>query len=844
MRAGIRIARGAIMRLLGGLILTAGLSACGGDNAFRDAAGVGPDDGKPPRLSIEEPAVAQRVAVGDSIRVLVKVRDQQGVAELLIEGVSVTGSAHLGTRVERPRFAPKNVDLSGARPAVRDTTIERYLLATSDSAPSDSAYVIVTARDYAGNTASSRAAIAIGGPRIQIVEPEPGAGFRPGAQIRVRLTARDTLNRILSVTLSSTGGETKDTILTFEPPRASVDTIVELALPSTTPAGAIELRATARNTANDVTASAPVRVDVLPAASDEAPPLVRFRASSPTRAERNDTVRVTVLATDNVRVDSVGVTFLAIHRLGTGTDTLAHFSRSAPSDSATFGVSLEDLGLPVVSDTSTLRIETTAYAIDASMNCATATQPTRTGTMGYSDECSGDRPITGPRSGARYDVLTVRGRTIQAGGVGDTIVDMAANGTHLYLTNLSRNRVEVLPIGGVTFLDPVRVGSKPWGLAFNADKSRLYVANSGGTNISVVSPISRVEENRILTPNVKLFDVPFEVRRVPDPENPADSVQSLSPTLVTAHDYSDRPQFIGVTANENLIFSTAPTSAAIEGTVRVYRTGQQRLEIVTDYAEERIGSRLVIANADSAFLVPVLPDNLIRVCPRNRSRNPALDRRLPESCYVGSINEVEEQIAAMGYDTRFQYNLNIQEIGLSDTTFVAVSGDHRMVAVGEGARTHGRVVVFEDVPGQADGPLVKFGEIRDLIGNAAERVIGLALNVDGSLGVGRGSEAFFFSKDLRLQGEVTTGSGYGGVDMHPENPTVDRAFVSGVEPNGLAFIDVIDSLHFGRVSRIFLRDAVIGPIRAVRAPGGSLMLYAITSGGLVSLTVNAQDLAR
>jgi hypothetical protein len=187
--------------------------------------------------------------------------------------------------------------------------------------------------------------------------------------------------------------------------------------------------------------------------------------------------------------------------------------------------------------------------------------------------------------------------------------------------------------------------------------------------------------------------------------------------------------------------------------------------------------------------------------------------------------------------------LDIQEIGLSDTTFVAVSGDHRMVALGEGARTHGRVFSFEDRAGQVDGPLVKFGEIRDLVGNAAERVIGLALNADGSLGVARGSDAFFFSRDLRLQGEVPTASGVGGVDMHPENPTIDRAFVSGVQANGLAFIDVIDSFHFGRVSRIFLRDPVVGPIRAVRAPGGTLMLYAITSGGLVSLTVNPQDVA-
>lgn len=829
------------MKVIAGAALAFGLGACGGDNAFQDVVGIGPDDGTPPELAIAEPAIAQRVAVGDSIRIMVDVEDQQGVAELRLEGVGITGSAQLGTRTEVPRFATKTVDFTGSRPVVRDTMIERYLLATADSIPTDSAYVIVTARDFGGNDVTYQVPIVIGGPRIQIAEPEPGADYRPGAQVRVRLVARDSLNRLLSVTLSATGVLSKDTTLSFEPPRSSIDTIVSLDLPASTPTGQIELRATARNTVNDVTVSAPVRTEVLPPSEDEARPLVRFRTTAPTRAERNDSIQVTVLATDNIRVDSVGVSFLAIHRLSTGTDTIGRFSRSLPVDSATFRVSLAELGLPVVSDTSTVRIETTAYAIDPALNCATATQPTETGTTGYSDECTASRPVLGPRSGARYDILTVRGRTLRAGGVGDTIVDMAANATHLYLTNLSRNQVEVLPLGTVDFLSPISVGSKPWGLAFNADNSRLYVANSGGTNISVVSPSTRVEQDRILTPNVKLFDVPFETRSEADPANSADSIPSLYPSSVTRYDYSDRPQFIGVTANENLIFSTAPTTAALEGTVRVYRTGQERLEIVTDYAEDRVGTRLVIANADSVFLVPGDANNLIQVCPRNRSRNPVWDRRLPEVCFVGSINAVEEQITTAEYDTRFLYSLNIEEIGLSDTTFVAVSGDHQMVAVGEGATTNGRVVAFEDPSGQVNGPLVKFGEIQDLVGNAAERVIGLALNADGSLGVARGQDAFFFSNDLRLQGEVPTESGFGGVDMHPDNPAVERAFVSGVQANGLAFIDVIDSLHFGRVSRIFLRDPVTGPIRAVRAPGGTLMLYAITSGGLVSLTVNPQD---
>lgn len=34
----------------------------------------------------------------------------------------------------------------------------------------------------------------------------------------------------------------------------------------------------------------------------------------------------------------------------------------------------------------------------------------------------------------------------------------------------------------------------------------------------------------------------------------------------------------------------------------------------------------------------------------------------------------------------------------------------------------------------------------------------------------RSEEAHFFSRDLRLQGVVETGTQSGGVDMHPQNP--------------------------------------------------------------------------
>src|SRR5690606_15086970 len=50
-------------------------------------------------------------------------------------------------------------------------------------------------------------------------------------------------------------------------------------------------------------------------------------------------------------------------------------------------------------------------------------------------------------------------------------------------------------------------------------------------------------------------------------------------------------------------------------------------------------------------------------------------------------------------DTRIDLRLDIAHIGLSDTTFVAVSRNHHAVAFGEGGVDPGRVFHFRDLGG-------------------------------------------------------------------------------------------------------------------------------------------------
>lgn len=820
------------------LLASAALTGCDGENLFKKLPTGSGSGTAAPEVRIEAPTEARRVAIQDSVFVRVRVKDADGLRAVELSGFAVRGDASLGTDERVARYEPKVVEFDTTR-IVSDTILTRYLLATGDSLPDPRVYVVARATDRLGNVAADTVLISIGGPRVQIEAPSAGATVRAGTSMSIRLSASDASGRIQTLRLWTTGGFSRDTSVSFDPAQAQLEQTIVVPVPSTA-TGSVTLLASVVTIANDSATSSPVTVQLVPPIQDTEAPTVSFSVLAPQRAELDDSVTVTVTATDSTELDFVGVTVLPIHRLASSTDTLTTLRLTSDGGDGRYTFALDQLGVPEPEDTSTVRLEITAFAVDTAGNCAAATVA---GTS-LSEGCVSVGGHTfGSRAGARWEVLIVRGITVALSSSDDRIADLVSNGQDVFLSNITQNRVDVLPVGSLTISGSVSVGSRPWGLAFDRGNDLLYVANSGGTNISVVSPTLHSEVNRIQTPNVKLFDVAYEAAKFPNPDTAAtDSLNGLFPGSVTKYDYSDRPQYIGVTQNNNLIYSTRPTAAAANGTVRIYRQSQARLEIVTNYAERRPSGKLVVINADSAFLVSAEPQNLLSVCPRPRSANPAIDGTLAERCFVGEIYFVRDSIAALGYDTEFHFNKDIGEIGLSDTTFVAVSGDHGTVAFGEGARQNGRVMVFVDPLGASpDEPLFKHGEIADLVGNTAERVIGLALNEDGSLGVARGDEAYYFARDLRLQGVVETGAQSGGVDMHPANPTVRRSFVSGVEDTGLAYIDVVDSFHFRRLARIFMRDPVTGPIRAVEA-AGSLLIYAVTDEGVVVVEVLPDDL--
>ncbi|MDB4947581.1 MAG: hypothetical protein JWM27_230 [Gemmatimonadetes bacterium] len=792
-----------------------------------------------PTVRITFPADSATVAIGDSLFTQFRVTDGLGVAGVRVEGFVLRGDPSLGTQTRVSRFVTKTIDLTGVGHAVRDTTLTRYLLSAADSVPEHGVLLVVTATNASGQVSADTVAVNIGGPRVTLVSPLQGATFAAGTSIPVHLTAADRFDLVSSVRVRATGAFTADTTLTLRIPAATVDTTILLLVPASA-SGAATLDATTTSGARIVGQARPVGIIISATSVDRTPPRVSFSVATQPRAEVTDSFGVTVTGTDETRVDSVGTTVKVSYRNAAGHDTVATLSQRVAASTGTFKFALASLGLSTL-DTASVTIDVTAFAKDGAANCGAAVTPNSVQSLPCVAGAGGAVGTGGP--GAQSTFLVVRGLTVAA-RTGDLFADLVSDGRLVFASNFNQNRVEVLPVTAQAFGTPISVGSQPWGLAIGRTGDSLYVANSGGTNISVVglALAPYVETRRIRTPDATLFDVAYDV--------PTDTVKT-----VTMLDYSDRPQFLGQVSTGQLIYSTKPTPTRSDGTVRIYDAAKDTTyalnrgpEIFTSYADLK-QSKAVGVNALS---VTPFAGGKIQVCPRRVSplgTDPACVLN-----FVSLVSDSLTRLRAAGLtDTRLDLGVEAGSIGLSDTTFVATSRDHSTIAFGEGVRDPGRILLFK-VTGS--GLVGSNRETADLVGNAAERVIGLGLNQDGSLGVARGSQVYFFESVLRLQGVVQSGSPAGGAALHPENtayPASDGkriGFASGIDATtGAPYVDVIDTYSFRSLRRVFTRDVVTGTLIAIPvAPGDpeaatvALRLFALTRTGVVRISLRASDM--
>jgi YVTN family beta-propeller protein len=82
---------------------------------------------------------------------------------------------------------------------------------------------------------------------------------------------------------------------------------------------------------------------------------------------------------------------------------------------------------------------------------------------------------------------------------------------YVYVTNRSANRVEVFSLSTGALVTPITVGSQPSGLDTSPDGKTLYVANSGGNDISLVDLATGTETGNVFVPGNFINDTPFSL---------------------------------------------------------------------------------------------------------------------------------------------------------------------------------------------------------------------------------------------------------------------------------------------------------------------------------------------
>lgn len=789
-------------------------------------------DDEHPFVDIIQPGDGATLPVADSAFVQVLLQDNGGVDSVQIEGVAFRGNPNLGTDTVVVRFVPK-----GARfqTPTQDTVFTRYLIPTADST-SETAAIIVTAFDTQGNMGADTVALILGGPKVELLNIQDGQFIQPDRSLALRVRATDP-QLLLQVQIEVTGVIEQTITQTFNPPVDTVLADTALVIPANVQ-GEITIVASARNTLDVRGESSPVTLTIAAeGGGDTIAPNLLIGATAPTRMETRDVVFLELSGSDDVQGSGIvraGYTVLAISPARA--DTLIQYEEVGFDPPRTGNVNqnfgfepfnVDSLNLP-----DTLVFEITGYFFDAEGNCAASVAADTLASLPCAVLPTGEI-VADQRPGQRLVRSVVAGRTVrlpQGGLILDAVVDTTRR--NLLLSNYSRDRVEVFRLQEERFLSSIRVGSEPWGLSLNRRGDTLLVANSGGTNISNVylgpssglGPALEDNNRRFLTPDVVLFDV----------ERKLDDTGSLRYTAFVIPDalppgFSDRPQYLAVDSTGRILYSTKTTFLGDFGTMRKAFVPQgatspevniflshaplltapdfTALGNIDDIAVALSGPDTFGVQNDQVILtdhVPGFPDQIITGGP-------------------GFMEDAVSELEAAGSDiVAGTGRWDVPGIGFADTTFVSASGDGGWVVFGEGSVDPvGRVIMYD----ASRDVISSVVEVTDLMTNASETVRGVGLNHDGTLGVARGFQAYFYTTDLRQQGVADLPAGGAGAAMHPlhaDAQTLDNPSGEYRPDTHLAFlgtgdgtIDIIDTFHFFRAGRIFIRDVVVGPLRAV-----------------------------
>jgi hypothetical protein len=773
--------------------------------------------------------------VGDSILMVTRIIDDRSLVSLTLQGIRYQGNANLGTLVQTFRYGPLTVPAGGAfRANLTDTTIRRYL---KPSIPLDTAIdslvIMAIVRDAAGNVDTSlRRVNIVTGPKVAIESPLNGdtVTVNVAMSVRVHVTHPDGVR---SDTIHVKGEPTwpasarLDTTIIKSYSGTQRDVVIDttILVPATAPIGG---RITVSTTAIDVNRNP----------GSTSPVVAIVRRSGQIAPKVTQTVAARLELTDSITVNANGDGITAVgYTIRDSTGVVlktASFPLSAPfTSNARQTVPLA----PLAPGLQGHRVFISTFATDNSAPPLT----------GYSVRTGASGVQTDPSLAYADSALIVFGTTFalpRPGTVGDIAVDESRG--NVFVSNLSFNRLEVWQVASTSFFAPgIAVGSEPWGLARTVSADSLLVANSGGTNVSKVfigstNPAAMSEDlaHRVRTRTAPLFEVIETI----DAQSGKVTISVSDPVL-----FSNRPQYIGQIIDRTVFFSTRPTAQASKGIVHYFDPSQAfpDLHTIVNYKQKQGLQNYLVMDIDSVFVRPALTSSGLPDTLEAWDHPPGTVAASQVCRTVQGVGAAMQCLQGLvGSDMQAIPRVDMASIGLTDTTFLAVSSDKNWIAFGSG-NTGGAGNIFMASPGFFS-PI--FSQT-DLTNNAAEHIYGLALDSTGITVGAHGSSSYFASVDvpfhLRLQGEYSTFNTGAGIAFHPAatgtgtaNPLERLGFVASDD----ATIQVLDIAHYLSAGTLPVKEKLYGPLRVSRRfpsdpPEVVLKLYGVSTKGLVVIDV-------
>jgi hypothetical protein len=703
--------------------------------------------------------------------------------------------------------------------AVTNIQLPFKLFSSRSVPPGTPVIVTATAVDGAGNSSGVDTLILATGnvppPEVKILSPFSGSSAVLGKSILVTVMGKTAI-KVLSLGLSTTGPVVRTDSVLFASPLADSITMQDtIAIPLNATPGTLTITPFLRDSLGQRAVGPSITITVQTAAQINSVPVVNAYCllSQGFNNACGHARRVEVTDTVHVEADDPS-----------GIGQLGYEVRSTP------GGPIDDSATYVASGNLTFEPHT------FKMKLPYTTFPTTAYIQVFGRNSNGVRAYAKLSSGAdRTDTVTVVAgvtRLLPFGGqVADALYHPGKD--RLYLTNITRNQVEVFNLADSSFKAPVIVGSRPWGLAaWPRDRTgtkgdTLLVANSGGTQISYVdldagASGSGLEVFRYLLPNIIVATI----------TTTTSATSGLPIRVRTVYDFSDRPQYVGATCHEvggicqdvMLTYSTTPTPGqsppfgSLNGTLRwenltkgVTAAGKSDSTTSHFFFEQAIGQ--AGARGDTLEIERFDADGVGQAT------------LVPSGSPLGSTV------------------VSINNLAFRDTTFVRSSGNFRRSVFGEGGSVINSRAMMYDVDRGYD-PVIWWidrgvsppTDVSDFIANTSARMFGVAINFDGGLAAIRADSTYVLNPALRLLGIFNTTNTNAGLDFHPQNtgifsfPLNTRlAFAASSEP----LIEIYDTNCYLRVGTIPIKDPIIGPITAALRPSGELVLVGATARGVV-----------